>query len=103
MTRPVNAGEMCRIEIAGVKAATNQSETKAAPTPAASNNTAASHSGQEARAAGAVDSLGTPSGSPFKEIGMLATNTASKMTAQAILSPSSCPDAAVCKPCTSVG
>src|SRR5437588_12978523 len=98
MTRPVNAGEMCRTEIAGVKAATNQSETRAAPTPDASNNSAASQSGQEARDADSFASEGTSNGPPCKEIGILAINTTSKMIAQATLNPSSCPAAAVCKP-----
>src|SRR5215471_11848488 len=89
MTRPVKASEICSIEIAGVNAETNQSETNADPTPALTRITTANHVGH-ARG-DAPFSFGSDVGPPWRETGILAINTTSRTTAHAILSPSSCP------------
>ena len=101
ITRPVNACEICNIEIAGVKADTNQSETNAEPTPAITRITIANQIGQGLTKF--VSSSGSFSGPPWREKGMLAINTIRRITAQAILNPSSCPAAGVCSPAVSVG
>src|SRR5258708_36071567 len=94
ITRPVKAGEMCKKVMAVVKADTNQSETNADPTPAPTNTTSVSAIGQTcAETACSLDSV---IGSPCRELEMLAINTTSRITAQEILSPSSCPAADVC-------
>ncbi len=101
-TRPVKASERWSIAIAGVSALTNQSETKAAPTPATTSNVVASHSGQAPFRSGS--SVGGREGvPPDSDIGMLAMNTINSTTAHAILSTSSCPAAGVCSPLVRVG
>src|SRR5258706_4878766 len=101
-TKPVKASERCSVAIAGVSALTNQSETKAAPTPATTSNVAASHSGQAPFHSGS--SVGGMVDVPAdSDIGMLAMNTISSTTAHAILSTSSCPAAGVCSPLVRVG
>src|SRR6266851_3877523 len=101
ITSPVKAGEICSTVIAGVKADTNQSETNAEPTPAPTKTTTANQNGQEGGEA--ASPFCTIVGPPCSETGMLAIKTIRRITAEAILSTSSCPAAGVCNREVSVG
>src|SRR5947209_20563385 len=91
--------------MAGWRAATNQSETRAAPAPDAARINAASQSGHLLSCAvpASTSGLGTLLGPPLSAKGILAAKTMSNTTALVRLSASAWTPLGACRPGARVG
>src|SRR5437660_465975 len=92
-TIPANACDTCNASIAGSSAATNHSDTSAAPTDATTSTVTAIESGQPgsaSTAAGLSPCLSERDGSALKVNRRLAANTINSRIAQAALNAPSC-------------